>query len=351
MRTDYKVSVVVPAFNAESTVSKCIESVLGQSLDSVQLILVDDGSEDGTPGILDSYGGYGNVSVIHKANGGVSESRNVGIEAATGTYIFFLDSDDYIEPDVLEKMYGCAEQNRLDLVSCSHTESNATLYSGNSNLAESFTADSPEAICEHFLDTFPKSACAKLFRREVLIDRGLRFPVHMRLGEDLYFTYSYFLEAKRIGKVEAFYRIQNVNPTSLSKRYVEDMLPDLEAQELLWKRMIEAYPELERYFYRQNMDWYFGLAIIFANNLYKNDCPLRHRQKMALIKELLVKHPEWTAIDDMALKGPKNMIEKMSYLAIRTREPLLIGAFFRAKELVKKVMFHVNMSRCQEMEM
>lgn len=346
---DYKVSVVVPIFNAKSTIGKCIESVQAQSLDSVQIILIDDGSTDGTAKMLKQYEENKNVLVVHKPNEGVSRARNVGIDAAGGKYIFFLDSDDYIEADALAEMYDCAERNQLDLVVCSHTEFNATLYSGNSNLAEPFIACSPDGICEHFSEIFPKSACAKLFKRELLIKHNLYFHPHMRLGEDLYFTYSYMLIAKRIGKVGAFYRIQNVNATSLSKRYVEDIVPDLEAQELLWKRMTNAYPRLEEYFYKKNMDCIISLAIMFANNLYKSDCPLNHKQKMRLIKDFLWKHSEWTYIDDMALKGPKNKVERLSYIVIHIKSPWLIGIFFWTKELVKKIKFKKNILRLKRL--
>lgn len=339
---NYKVSVIVPVFNAESTIEKCIKSVLTQSLNSVQLILINDGSTDSTYNVLAKYEEDDNILVVHKFNEGVSIARNVGIDAALGKYLFFLDSDDYIETDVLEKMYNCAEKNQLDLISCSHTEFNATLYSGNSNIAEAFLADSPDEICKHFLDVFPKSACAKLFKRELLVKHKLYFQPHMKLGEDLYFTYSYILIVKKIGKVEAFYRIQNVNSVSLSKRYVEEIIPDLEAQEILWKKVIKCYPQLEEHFYKKNMDYIVSLAIIFANNLYKSDCPLNHKQKMLLINDFLRKHSTWTVIDDKALKGPKNMLEKLSYIIIHIKCPWLIGMFFWTKELIKKIKFKMK---------
>ena len=252
----YKVSVVIPFFNAKKTIQKSIESVVRQSLDEVQIVLIDDGSTDDTNQIVDEYEANENAVIIHQTNKGVSCARNVGIEEATGKYIFFLDSDDYLEPDALQIMYEYAEDNGLDLVACSHTEFNATIYQGNDSRSKSFTAYSREEIAIRYPDIFPQSVCGKLFVRQILVERKIRFDEEMTLGEDQFFTQSYLLEISSMGKsADAFLRIQNVNPLSLSKRYVPSYSKDVVRQIELWDKLLLKYPSIENSYYREKYDF------------------------------------------------------------------------------------------------
>ena len=252
----YKVSVVIPFFNAKKTIQKSIESVVRQSLDEVQIVLIDDGSTDDTNQIVDEYEANENAVIIHQTNKGVSCARNVGIEEATGKYIFFLDSDDYLEPDALQIMYEYAEDNGLDLVACSHTEFNATIYQGNDSRSKSFTAYSREEIAIRYPDIFPQSVWGKLFVRQILVERKIRFDEEMTLGEDQFFTQSYLLEISSMGKsADAFLRIQNVNPLSLSKRYVPSYSKDVVRQIELWDKLLLKYPSIENSYYREKYDF------------------------------------------------------------------------------------------------
>ncbi len=101
-----KVSVVVPVYNVEKYLERCIESIRNQTLEDIEIILVDDGSPDNCPKICDGFAEKDSrIKVIHKKNGGLSSARNAGIYAATGEYIGYIDSDDYAEPDMFEILY------------------------------------------------------------------------------------------------------------------------------------------------------------------------------------------------------------------------------------------------------
>lgn len=114
-----KVSVIIPVYNVEKYIKICIESVLVQTYALIEVILVDDGSTDGCPAICDAYAKCDDrVQVIHKKNGGLSDARNAGIRVATGEYIMFVDSDDYIAPNMVEKLYEKAKENDADMVLC-----------------------------------------------------------------------------------------------------------------------------------------------------------------------------------------------------------------------------------------
>lgn len=112
-----KISVIMPVYNVEDFVAKTIESVLGQTLKEIEFFAIDDGSPDNSGKICDKYAKKDNrMIVIHKENGGAPEARNVAIDRAKGKYLYFIDSDDWIEKDYLEKMYNLAEDNQADVV-------------------------------------------------------------------------------------------------------------------------------------------------------------------------------------------------------------------------------------------
>lgn len=116
-----KVSVIIPAFNEEKYIKKCIDSILNQTLKDIEIVLVDDGSTDKTYEIMKYYdNNYDNVTAIQMNHGGVGKARNKGISLAKGEYIKFVDSDDYIEPNALELMYNKAKENDVGIVRCSY---------------------------------------------------------------------------------------------------------------------------------------------------------------------------------------------------------------------------------------
>ena len=114
-----KVSVIVPVYNTERTVEKCIQSIQKQSYNNIEIVLVDDGSPDNAPAICEEYAKRDTrIVVCHKKNGGLSDARNFGIKRATGAYIGFVDSDDYVAPDMYEKLLETAVKNAADIVNC-----------------------------------------------------------------------------------------------------------------------------------------------------------------------------------------------------------------------------------------
>ena len=110
------VSVILPIYNVELYLKECIESVIGQSYKDLEIILVDDGSTDQSPYICDEYAKIDRrIKVIHKKNGGLGYARNSGMKVATGEYVAFVDSDDYVDLDMFESMYNSAKKYDADL--------------------------------------------------------------------------------------------------------------------------------------------------------------------------------------------------------------------------------------------
>lgn len=331
---DYKVSIIIPVYNAESTIEKCIKSALDQNMDSIEYVIINDGSTDGTSKLLMPYQNRTEIKIITKKNEGVSIARNTGIKAASGEYLFFLDSDDWIDSNTICTMYNFAKTYNLDLVSCSHIEKNTTLYGGNINNADSFIACTNKDIGKSIFCMYPKSACAKLFRKTIIDKNYLFFPEKMNLGEDMFFTFNFLINVTRIGKVDnVFYHIENVNPVSLSKRYVPNIGIDLEEQLTLWNKLFSHYEEARIQFYKEHMSVSLTALSIYANNLQKKDCFLDKKVKNEMLKKYINLHADW--LNAKNIEKPKNNWEKIIYFIMKTQNVYIINCFFRLKEYVK----------------
>jgi glycosyltransferase involved in cell wall biosynthesis len=193
------VSVIVPVWNVEPYLAQCLDSVIGQSigLDRIELIAVDDGSTDESGRMLDEYSArYPQVVVVHEPNsGGPGRPRNVGMERATGTYVFFLDADDYLGPECLERLVAMAERNESDIVL-------GKLVGVEGRRQYSATGVFRRSLDRaHLEQVYPSLNVLKLFRRSLLERVGLRFAEGIPGGEDGDFMARMYPEAGTISVV------------------------------------------------------------------------------------------------------------------------------------------------------
>ncbi len=158
-----KVSVIVPVYNVEKYIKKCLDSLVNQTLDGVEIIVVNDGSPDNSQMIIDEYvKKYKNIKSYVKENGGLSDARNYGIKKATGEYISFVDSDDYIRNDMLEIMYNYAIKEDLDVVVC---DSINVYDNGSEILIKSNNNYSDNDVRNYIIS--PPMACTRLFKKTI----------------------------------------------------------------------------------------------------------------------------------------------------------------------------------------
>lgn len=172
-----KISIIVPVYNVEKYLTKCIDSIINQTYKDLEIILVDDGSTDNSGQICDQYAIKDNrIKVIHKENGGLSDARNVGIKNSTGEYLSFIDSDDYIDKDMIECLYNAITDTNSDIAVCGKYIEKETgkYYLKNVNLQLKIY-DSKEALksilTNNLIDV---SACDKLFKKTLF--RDIKFP-------------------------------------------------------------------------------------------------------------------------------------------------------------------------------
>lgn len=192
------ISVIIPVYNVEKYLSRCIDSVLKQTYTNYEIILVNDGSTDDSGRICDNYSKTkANIRVIHKENAGLSHARNIGIENATGSHVYFLDSDDYITPDCLQVLYENMQGNKAS-VSCGSFgffDDNG-LYNEDKSLNKVYTYVGRDACVELLYGRkFYTSSCNILLKREIAIKN--LFPIG-KFHEDEMTTFRYFLDTPKV---------------------------------------------------------------------------------------------------------------------------------------------------------
>lgn len=203
------ISIIVPVYDIAEYLPQCIESILGQSFADIEVILVDDGSMDGSASICDEYGQKDSrIIVIHKENGGLVSARKVGIKAAHGQYIAYVDGDDWIEPDMYERMYQKMAEHDVGVVMCGR-------YEDTGNVSREVFHGIPEGRYgkpELIHDVYPRMIAGdaffewgifpglwdKLFRRECLEEFQMQVDERIAMGEDAACTYPCLLNAESI---------------------------------------------------------------------------------------------------------------------------------------------------------
>lgn len=287
------ISVIVPVYKAEKYLERCVNSILNQTYRDLELILVDDGSPDGSPELCDRFAQQDSrVRVIHKENGGVSTARNAGLEAARGEYIAFVDSDDWIEPYMYETMLSAAQKHNCDVVMCDCVKDHADHSELYSHGIRGGFYDHKQLRQEHYPHLlimenveYPAtiSNCTILWHSR-LNTKKQRYEAGVRFSEDLLFG------AKLLRQAESFYYIKGkafyhyvMNPSSASHTYAADKWNDYL---LLHSRIREEFGADTEYDFARQID----LCLLFF--LYETiggiyGAALPNDKKQTAIKEIL----------------------------------------------------------------
>lgn len=206
----YKVSVIVPIFNGEKLIVSCLDSIWNQTIESMEIICINDGSSDQTMNVLENYESQHpdtdkkRIKIIDKENGGPSSARNVGIDIAEGTYIGFVDADDYIEPEMYKCLIDIADEKELDVVLCNILN----CYSDGRKCASQEKVPTDQLlnrenilrmICPTLMreDVFG-GPCNRIYRRTFIEKFHIRMPNDIGYGEDAVFQMQVFDHLERI---------------------------------------------------------------------------------------------------------------------------------------------------------
>lgn len=199
-----RVSVIMPAYNVEQYIAEAIESVLNQTFTDFELIIVNDGSTDNTPKIIEKYAKQDKrIKLINQKNMGLSGARNTGLEHATADYIMFIDSDDMIKPTMCEQMYNRITKDNLDMVMCGvdllfESEDDKGRQSG-----DYFNLPNKDIVPYGIqnVDSFACIVCNKIYRRKIIVGHDICFPVGLK-NEDECFSRLYALWTKKAGLIK-----------------------------------------------------------------------------------------------------------------------------------------------------
>lgn len=224
MAKDILVSVIVPVYQVEKYLARCVDSILNQTYSHLEVILVDDGSRDASGRICDSYAAADSrVRVIHKENGGLSSARNAGIDIAQGDYLEFVDSDDWLEPEAVEILLTEAQKQNVKAVAAGRWDVSARTGEKKKGLCppRREVISGQEMVRRIFRwENCDSSACDKLFHRSLF--RDIRFPLGVAC-EDIPVMYRILLDAGQVAMVDKpiyfyFHRSGSITYTAVSQK-------------------------------------------------------------------------------------------------------------------------------------
>lgn len=328
------ISVIVPVYRAERELPRCVESLLAQSYPHLEILLVDDGSPDGSGAVCDRYAATDSrVRVCHQANAGVSTARNKGIEAASGEYLCFVDSDDEVEPDyILAYVQGLAPE--VDLVFqgiCEIRDGTATRKVPprqrfrRGELTEGIAVINRQSMFGY--------VCNKLYRRRIIMEQGLRFRRDISLSEDRIFALEYMLHVREMQLVDVCaynYYLQTTGQTMRRRRY-EELKAAADANLQAAQALLQQQPSAA--FERDTRRMYVMSAMDFLTALYLAHEPLPRcitafRACRALAKRWL------------PLYRPHSHNSQIVYLALHTPAPigaLITKLYWKLKSLKHEI--------------
>ncbi len=236
-----KHSIIVPAYNTGEAIRRCIDSVVAQTSADWELLVIDDGSKDSTPAIIDTYAQTdGRIQAFHVTNGGVARARNIGMEHANGEYVMFVDSDDWIEPDYLRQVEACMEDcsdiYMLGITIDHCDEAGKVCYSEIKGAPVHRRISSGEVLDNvgYLTRTMNmESSCLKSYRREFLLQHGIRFKEGMIVFEDFYFVLTCLCRRPSVTLIPfiGYHYMNGMQYDPVTRRGGRDLYPSVHA---LW---------------------------------------------------------------------------------------------------------------------
>lgn len=272
-----KISVIVPVYNSEEYLPKCIDSILSQTFTDFELILVNDGSKDGSPDICNRYEQLDDrIRVFHKANGGVSSARNLGLDKAKGEWILFVDSDDFISEDVLVKMSDKLNES-IDLFLFNTNTIKEDLVLQRSNNSGKF-ADLQSYLQ---LNNVWGELWNYLFKRNIIIEHQIKFLNNIRVAEDRGFVIKYLSIIKTIKVLDlSVYNYREDNFSAMrSKRRVSDSIDHLQTIKDIYSFSIMNRDFINSKFIDKSIKGLFKITLSFSATSAYNCLELKEIKK------------------------------------------------------------------------
>ena len=339
------ISVIVAAYNIEEYVERGISSICGQTYQNLEIIVVDDGSTDGTGVLCDRIASEdGRVHVIHKKNGGLADARNTGLAQATGTYIAFVDGDDWIDSDMYEKMLGALKEQFADAAVCRYRQVYKT-HTEDRSVDRAILFEGQEALQYYVQETeeyaIQNAAWNKLYKKEILAN--LSFPTG-RWYEDIMFTTTALSRVKRCIYLDTAYynyiidREGSIMNAQINSRTFTDQIPTyFEKTQFLKELGRQDLADIHDYFFYKRL-------LLFYNCLEKTDVPEKDEFQGKLAQIILDNSGCYEKAFTCAVADPRDYKKMKLFLKspvrysrkIRFEERVVIPFKVKVKEILGK---------------
>ena len=294
-----KISIIVPIYKVESYIHKCIDSILVQVFTDFELILVDDGSPDNCGKICDEYASKDiRIKVIHKENGGLVSARKKGIETATGKYIGFVDSDDWIGEEMYKILYDKAIEIDADVVSTGHIYEKETSKEFH-GAKEDYLYDNVNVIKTEFIPCFLRnhiksqsmiytnSVWSKLYKRQLLIDNIKHLNEKASYGEDMLLNYVNLIDAKKIAIIgNSYYYHYRCNSTSMLNAYNKNRWEEVKARIYSISKISE-----EKKYYCIEINIHIGWLVYITIKYYLHSIK-NFKEKYFIVSKIINENPD-----------------------------------------------------------
>lgn len=232
MAEKIKYSVIIPVYNAEATIKRCLDSILHNIPESAEIVLINDGSTDKSGKICELYAGeHLSIQYYKQENGGVSRARNVGLDNAKGRYILFADSDDYVSEDYWTIIDGIITDKRPDMLQFGFQEHGKTIKSRHTGDFECFSVkDTANKVSQCIRSYMFSSLQVRAFSGDIIRKKHLRFDPKLRIGEDQTFIFKFAMHMRSLISISnELYMVDIGNEESLSRQRRDDLEEQLMA--------------------------------------------------------------------------------------------------------------------------
>ena len=285
-----KISVIVPVYNMEEYLERCVDSIIHQTESNIEIILVNNGSTDRSGAICDKYSiNDDRVKVIHQPNNGVSAARNSGIKVAKGDYIGFVDADDWIEPDMYESLIEEAVRNDADVVMCDAT----TVYSNGNTQADTITQLSRNTVLRKsdfspsLLLEMAGSVCRCIYSKCILSEKHLvEFPLGVKFSEDRIFNIFAFGYANRVYYIKQSFYNRYMNLSSAVHRFHLDYFDAVKKAHIQTQKAIDDAWDGQEKYKKAYLNQFISGAFSAINNYYYKTSTLSSKERITAVKNV-----------------------------------------------------------------
>lgn len=352
------VSIVIPAYNCENIIDKCLESVINQTYADIEIIVVDDGSKDGTYNVVDSFAKKDSrIKLKTIKNSGPGGARNAGIDIATGDYLAFVDADDIVYPNYIETMVDTMAKYNVDLVICNMEmimdyDNIPQIYHANSNEGENYEKNSDstkvennKGLNEHLYNSkkeilenlftlmesswYVNTLWCKMYKLSFIKDNSIRINEDIDMGEDFQFNIKYLdLVDKLIIIEDILYQYFVINST-LTGKYRPNMYEQRKVSIDEFSKFVDKY-ELDK-----NIIHYLYIKLLFADCMQMREFKEKYTavERKNRIKELMNKDEIILAKKELKAAG---ITQKVLLLALKTNNRVIVDSLAWALSVVRK---------------